>query len=158
MRLVTSGCTSVAATDLMGRYPAQAYAAAHKLACSWTPLTFVVPVGAGGARQLARLRRAVQRLAASEGEYLFYKSLKLTSLAQSSILPEQHVCACAGRVWITKPGGRNRGRGIEVFDSMRDIERHLASQPCAVPAPPAGKHAASRLTQIFLHLDASNAP
>ena len=53
---------------------AQAYAAAHKLACTWTPLTFVVPVGAGGARQLARLRRAVQRLAASEGAYLFSKS------------------------------------------------------------------------------------
>ena len=51
--------------------------------------------------------------------------------------PVQHACARAGRVWITKPGGRNRGRGIEVFDSMRDIERHLASQPCADPAPPA---------------------
>ncbi|KAK9837470.1 hypothetical protein WJX81_004829 [Elliptochloris bilobata] len=78
----------------------QAHAAAHKMACSWTPTTFVVPVGAGGARQLARLRRAVQRLAESEG-----------------------------RVWITKPGGKNRGRGIEVFESMRDIERHLAAQP-----------------------------
>jgi hypothetical protein len=32
-----------------------------------------------------------------------------------------------------KPGSRNRGKGIEVFDSMRDIERHLAAQrraPC----------------------------
>jgi len=31
-------------------------------------------------------------------------------------------------VWIMKPGSRNRGKGIEVFDSMRDIERHLAAQ------------------------------
>ena len=61
----------------------------------------------------------------------------------------QHTCACAGRVWITKPGGRNRGRGIEVFDSMRDIERHLASQPCAVPAHLLGKHTAEIDTDFF---------
>ena len=39
----------------------------------------------------------------------------------------------AGRVWIVKPGSRNRGKGIEVFDSIRDIERHLAAQRCAGP-------------------------
>ena len=76
MRLVTLGCTSAAATGLLCVLPAQAYAAAHKLACSWTPLTFVVPVGAGGARQLARLRRAVQRLAVSEGAYPHISSEK----------------------------------------------------------------------------------
>ena len=46
---------------------AQTYAATRKLACTWMPATHVVPVGAAGARQLARLRRAVQRLAESEG-------------------------------------------------------------------------------------------
>lgn len=139
MSLVALGCTAAAATDLLWRSPAQAYAAAHKLAYSWTPLTFVVPVGAGGVRQLARLRRAVQRLAASEGVHTFRGIQNPPASQEQALIAMQHVCACAGRVWITKPGGRNRGRGIEVFDSMRDIERHLASQPCAVPAPPAGK-------------------
>ena len=46
---------------------AQAYAAARKLACSWVPATHVVHAGPAGARQLARLRRAVQRAAESDG-------------------------------------------------------------------------------------------
>ena len=31
-------------------------------------------------------------------------------------------------VWIVKPGASNRGRGIEVFDSVPAVEKHLAAQ------------------------------
>ena len=31
-------------------------------------------------------------------------------------------------VWIVKPGALNRGRGIEVFSALADIDAHLAAQ------------------------------
>eukprot|EP00736_Rhodelphis_marinus_P009410 Rmarinus@m.5037 len=34
----------------------------------------------------------------------------------------------SGRMWIVKPDNMNRGRGIEVFDSPSDIEKHIDKQ------------------------------
>jgi hypothetical protein len=75
------------------------YAVANRLDVnSIVPLTFVVSAGKKD-REIDAFRSAASRLSKTEGS-----------------------------VWIVKPGMLNRGRGIEVFNSVADVEKHLSSQ------------------------------
>lgn len=37
----------------------------------------------------------------------------------------QHLLNGSGKIWIVKPGGKSRGRGISLFSDINDIRNHI---------------------------------
>jgi len=101
---------------------AQTYAAARKLACTWMPATHVVPVSAAGARQLARLRRAVQRLAESEG---------MCPMLHDFLGGLLRGCAAAARHAAPERERANGPCSISFITSVKYALRRKCTQPCS---------------------------
>ncbi|KAK3242713.1 hypothetical protein CYMTET_47602 [Cymbomonas tetramitiformis] len=81
----------------------------------WTiiPTTFVLSGGSAGCKLLQANKAAFRSAAAgewSEGDAPTAKALK-------------------GKIWIVKPGGRNRGLGIEVFEGLEAVGQFMRAQP-----------------------------
>eukprot|EP01023_Acetabularia_acetabulum_P067937 TRINITY_DN949_c1_g1_i1.p1 TRINITY_DN949_c1_g1~~TRINITY_DN949_c1_g1_i1.p1 ORF type:complete len:400 (+),score=36.77 TRINITY_DN949_c1_g1_i1:171-1370(+) len=65
----------------------------------------------------------------------FYKTFVINSKAGSfrveedfKIAYQQYLDSGAGKVWIIKPGFRNRGNGIILFDNVQNIFQHINQQ------------------------------
>lgn len=84
-------------------------------------------------REVSQLKAAMQRLeepevrqqAGKRGSALILGDMLHAACGQPKQL---FIIYWQGKVWLVKPGFMNRGRGIEIFDSQKDILSHLAKQ------------------------------